>query len=348
MLTVIFGAGASYDSAPSYHPKSFPEDIQAKRDRPPLANELFDGRQQFADTMARFPECLPIIPLLRHRDANIPVERVLEGLQKEAETYPEGKQQLAAIRYYLHVMIWQCEDRWQQTHKGVTNYKTLLDRINRRRIAPERVCLVTFNYDRMLEDALSGIGVEIDTLGDYVNNSKNYQLIKLHGSVDWGRRVAATPHLRDLLKLPDDQIPHEVIQTSPFLQVTKDYMKSKKVPMAKSENAVLFPALAIPVETKGDFECPNDQLTALENCIPKTTKLLVIGWRATDAPFLELLTERLPRRFSGMVVAGDRKQADEVVERMQEAGVKGSGFRRGKSGFTEFILDGEADDFLRS
>ena len=57
MLMVIFGAGASYDSAPSYAPgmAEIAELSKAQRDaRLPLSDELFDDRYEFARVMKRF------------------------------------------------------------------------------------------------------------------------------------------------------------------------------------------------------------------------------------------------------------------------------------------------------
>ena len=57
----------------------------------------------------------------------------------------------------------------------------------------------------------------------------------------------------------------------------------------------LFPALAIPVEAKQEYECPDDHLQALNECLPKITKLLVIGWRASEDQFLDLLVKNLQK-----------------------------------------------------
>ena len=343
MLLVIFGAGASYDSAPSYHPKSLTASSY-NDDRPPLANELFGNRPHFAEGMARFPKCQPVIPLLRHRDKDVSVEQVLEQLQTEAENYAEGYRQLAAIRYYLHFMIWECEHRWGRIHTGVTNYKTLLDRIHRRRLL-EQVCLVTFNYDRMLEEALPTVGIKILNLSDYIT-SDDYKIIKLHGSVNWARELYAPIPIENIGQKNVWEIAYELIERAADLDISDKYRMVYEYPIAKFGSAVLFPAVAIPVETKRDFECPEEHLNTLREFIPKVTKLLLIGWRATDAPFLELLSGSLPPRFSAMVVAGGREQAEEVVERMRQAGIKGE-FLRAEGGLTDFILDGKVDEFLR-
>lgn len=67
MLTAIFGAGASADSDPSrpFRQAEDPPSQDQDNDRPPLANELFANRTQFAAVLQRFPQCNPIVPRLR-------------------------------------------------------------------------------------------------------------------------------------------------------------------------------------------------------------------------------------------------------------------------------------------
>ena len=63
---------------------------------------------------------------------------------------------------------------------GVTNYKTLLDQLEHYRRPDETVCLVTFNYDTLLEDALPTVGLKVLEIADYISSDR-YKLIKLHG-----------------------------------------------------------------------------------------------------------------------------------------------------------------------
>lgn len=347
MLMVIFGAGASYDSAPSYLSKSHhAKGSHVENSRPPLAAELFENRPEFAMAMEKFPECLPIIPELRDRQ-DVTVEAVLERLQKEAESYLEGKCQLAAIRYYLHFMLWQCEERWEAIHRGVTNHKTFLDRIHRRLGKLKKICLVTFNYDRMIEKALLSLGIKIANLDQYVE-SNTYKLIKLHGSVDWGRRVKDLPDV-PLDNLPVAQIPSELIRNAHRLQISKEYKMVSTCPMGRAGDHAVFPALAIPVEKKKDFECPDNHLIALKESIPETTKIIVIGWRATEKPFLELLRDGLKPGIPIMIVNGSEQSTRQTLENMQDGGVKCNlrNLIPFNSGFTQLILDGQLEAFLK-
>ncbi len=122
MLMVIFGAGASYDSVP--HRRWGSRKFPGSEHRLPLANELFSDRELFTATMEEFPKCQPVVPRLRLK--NILVEQELQRLQLEAEEDPERHRQLAAVRYYLRSMLWQCEEHWGRVARGVTNYKSLL------------------------------------------------------------------------------------------------------------------------------------------------------------------------------------------------------------------------------
>ena len=74
-------------------------------------------------------------------------------------------------------------------HRGVTNYKTLLEEVRHWRLTSgEDVCIVTFNYDTMIEEALEVVGLKIREIPDYIAHP-NYKLFKVHGSVQWVREL---------------------------------------------------------------------------------------------------------------------------------------------------------------
>ncbi len=346
MLLVIFGAGASYDSAASYLPKKSAHESA----RLPLADQMFDDRASFAEALRLFPACQPIIPFLRHRQESTTVESILERLQAEATKTPQGYREMAAIRYYLQWMLWDCEHEWDKIHKGVTNYKALLYLIRQNRRDSSPVCLVTFNYDTMLEVELPTVEAQVTCISDYVHGSE-YKIFKIHGSVNWGRRIEPLP-LKELHTLGDAQIANEVIRLAPqiFEQklVSNNYVFAGNGVVRKVDDRAIFPAIAIPVETKLDFECPLDHVEVLKKHLPQTSKLLVIGWRATDAPFLELLRAHLPPHISAMTVAGSREEAENVVENFGSAGIRRKEFLCSNSGFTGFIQSGEAESFLKA
>ena len=196
----------------------------------------------------------------------------------------------------------------------------------------------------MLEDALPTVGVGIQGLPDYIAND-NYKVIKLHGSVHWAREVD-TP-IANLSGRNTWQVAYELIDRAADLAISQRFRMVTEYPIGKLDQLALFPALAIPVETKGGYECPPEHLEALRVWVPEMTKLLIIGWRATEVPFLRLLAENLRHEPRVMVVAGGSDAAAQVIERLQQAGIEGQ-FHVAKGGFTEFVVNREADEFLKN
>ncbi|HZW96121.1 MAG TPA: hypothetical protein VFF64_24465 [Candidatus Eremiobacteraceae bacterium] len=195
MLLIIFGAGASYDSVlhlpPDPRATRIGKSVGHEHYRPPLANQLFDDRELFVETMGTCPACNPLVNLLR---GDVQVEKRLAEFEEQAKTFPTRYKQLAAIRYYLHRMLWRCQLSWANEHRGITNYLTFLDAIDRWRYENgEQVCFVTFNYDTMLEEAMIQLsGWRFTNLNVYTSQP-DYKLIKLHGSIDWGLEMLSVP-----------------------------------------------------------------------------------------------------------------------------------------------------------
>lgn len=71
----------------------------------------------------------------------------------------------------------------------------------------------------------------------------------------------------------------------------------------------------------------------------------MIGWRATEQPFLQLLAESLMHPVKGLIVAGGTNEAQSTFENIKQAKVKGD-FSLSAHGFTDFILNRTIDQFL--
>jgi hypothetical protein len=344
MIMVIFGAGASYDSVPAV-----PAAHQYRRDklsaRPPLATELFDDRLTFAAALRNFPQCNPIIPYLRSLPNEETIEHALEMLQIESDSDPERRRQLAAVRYYLHSMIWECDVSWKDRAGGITNYVTILDQLRRCRqtLGTGPVLLITFNYDRLIEYALPSVGITITDLPHYIQH-ESFKLYKLHGSVHWAREVD-TP-IADLNHRADRHVAYELIdRAATDLKVSNRFRTVSAYPIAKIENVPLFPALALPVETKLGFECPSDHLDSLCSHLDKITKILVVGWRATEGHFLSLLKQHVTSEVHVQAVAGGEEEGKQILKRFVGLGFPVVGHVI-DGGFTDYIVSREAERFF--
>jgi hypothetical protein len=350
VLLVIFGAGASYDSAPDFWP---PSQGPLEEDRLPLANGLFDLRPIFVEAADGFPDCKAVLPRLRAKDVS--VEAALARVRDEGANWPPALQELAAVQYYLHMALWRCEDAWQNRHHGVTNYVALLREISKWRDgASQPVCFVTFNYDRMLERAMEQVlKLQPRTLDVYAH--RNYTLIKLHGSVDWGREIDGIDDPRIFHTYPIQRL----IAEAAALKISSRYRAVTTFPMRIAGDRLVFPALSIPLERKDEFNCPDEHVQQLEQFLPEVTRILTIGWRGAEHRFMSMLRHGLKDTPKLMIVSG-RDEDALVTARAFGLGKRGESvfgepfvhplYIAINSGFTNLVLNERAqlEEFLRT
>jgi SIR2-like domain len=347
MLMVIFGAGASYDSCSTYPPGSrlhTGEDLD-KFFRPPLANELFDNRPLFNSTLDQFPQVKPVLSRLRASSegkSDKPVEAILQEIEMQSTTYQRARTELLAVRCYLQKVIANTGRRWLEASRtgGITNQLTLLREIERTRSDDEPVCLVTFNYDLLLENALGQLGYTYVQMDDYTRTPKLFRLFKLHGSVDWARELKVsfpgnlnTSHEPSFLKY--------LIENGTEPRETDPFVLRPSTTMEPGNGLPLLPAIAIPVENKNTFECPRTILDDLRHSIPAVTRILIIGWQARENHFLAMLRSDMSQLRQVMVIGKDNKESGEILDHFLKSIGKSElqpKCEAGATGFTNFIL----------
>jgi hypothetical protein len=137
---------------------------------------------------------------------------------------------------------------------------------------------------------MSVVGSKISELNDYVFGKSDFKVFKLHGSTNWARKVHG--------QLPNNvnawEIARSHIDRAAELDITNEFVQITEHPCGGWRGqAGLVPAIAIPVEKKASFECPQTHLRELEKLLPQIDKLALIGWRATEDHFLDLLARHL-------------------------------------------------------
>jgi len=340
MLMVIFGAGASYDSSATFPPR-----VPAGSDeesRPPLADDLFQQRGFFDKWVQRYPDCVPLVTRLRaHVDTTLETE--MERYRLEAEGEPQRAVELNAVRYYLRGVLWDCSREWLQHTTGVTNYVSLLGEIRvwKNTHQTEEVRSVTFNYDTLLEHAcLRALQINMTSLSSYVAPRVGYKVFKPHGSVNWVRTLSDNTGV-------GGNVEQSIIALGHRAPLAPGFHLQADLGQLTIDGRYVFPAVALPVNTKISFECPPEHMAQLEADIPLVTKLLVIGWRATEPHFLEFWKKpragSVPDKIA--IVAGGSGQAEQVQENLMAAGVQGK-FDLFDSGFSQFVTGPELARFL--
>ena len=194
----------------------------------------------------------------------------------------------------------------------MTNFVTLFDRIDEwRHTQGNRVAIATFNYDMMVEHALSRLfRMSFNEMKDWVGGP-NYVLFKLHGSVNWVHPVVnIDPPQATLLAQAAEQ---------GTLEVVEDVFNVRQN-VADANTG--YPAMAIPVVSKSKLELPTDHITALVGLLPEVDRILIVGWRAMDHMFLHLLKDRFDADSAKvLVVAGGESQAQEVLKNIDAFGI---------------------------
>jgi hypothetical protein len=231
-------------------------------------------------------------------------------------------------------MLWKCEAEWIGQARDITNQLALLDQLRHFLSGKDFVVFVTFNYDTIIERAFRGIGVPITSLEDYIKNDQ-WKLIKLHGSVNWAREIDTSISM--VGRGNPYEVAREVIAKADQLQVSDRYRVVTEYPGGGSADTGLLPALTIPVQTKYEFECPKAHTDALVSVLPQIDRMLLIGWRASEKPFLSLLSNGLRPRVRCAVISGNDREARETISNLSSSGIRPSKIER-HVGFTRFML----------
>jgi hypothetical protein len=347
LITVVFGAGASYDSIP-YKPVTpgvtYPN-------RPPLANELFDYR--FGNAISNYRAVRPLTFRLRQL-GSVPLEEELDRLMQEAGP-PGGKEedggdarlrrQLAAVRFYLQEVVATVTREWPKDYAGITNYSILADRLEKWSAANhEPVLWVNFNYDTLLEEGLDDVihfrPVKVE---DYVRHDR-HKVVKPHGSVNWAHPII-DPDSHVLYGGYGNWLAELMIDRIDQISIDDEIRVTSPGNFA-DDGRGLFPALTIPVRQKSAFECPAQHVQVMRDGLRQTKQLLVIGWAGNEENFLRLCRENLPvGEYRIHIVSGDESGAISTAGRLEANLVKGQ-LSSSQNGFTDFVSGGDLDQVL--
>ena len=186
-----------------------------------------------------------------------------------------------ALEFYLREILDSPVERWLEAAGNATNYSGLLDQLGRFGAVTNSL-LVTFNYDLLIESALGNVfGWQIVDIESYLIQGK--ALIRPHGSVNWKQYVSNmyggefTSHGQIIAAAARGEIRQGDI----------DLHWS----MGRDRSA--RPVIAIPLDRGKKFVCPTTHLERLMADLERVTRVLIIGWRAAEQHFLDLLRERL-------------------------------------------------------
>ena len=290
-LIVVIGAGASYDCA-----SGRVEPVAGWR--PPLVKELFE--QRFSEILHEYPLAEQIAP-----DIRIAVESGAVGLeaylrdQLRRSPYPQLRRRYQAVPLYLQHLLWEA-GRSYARHPD--NY----DRLVTAALRLQHATYITLNYDTILDRRLA-IDAPVDSLDDYIHPERNWSLVKLHGSINWGRPVEGEA-------LHESRLPLRMSGAQTFAEA---YARLEEDPQLGAEIVVnsgdsleefrlgeviqrthvgalrqmFYPALSVPLGSEDEIVCPEEHVEHARQQLQsgEGLNLLVVGYSGLDEEVLKLL-----------------------------------------------------------
>lgn len=328
-LLVILGAGASHDG------------LRPGEEPPPLATNLFDRTYDEIQRLFTGVDGLRDTILAQTRRGH-----GLEAILGELAASPNEniRRQVFEIPIYLKVLLGQ----FTSSGRACT-YDQLITLIQRRGLT---VTFVTLNYDTLLDRAIERkFDTPIESMGDYVKgvSVSGWNYIKLHGSVNWGYQLwePVTPIIPFLHS-------HIAAYLSEMNYQSDDVPRdSSRISLLPSEQALsdgevlIYPALAIPTDSKNEFTCPRHQVGVLRSALQSDPAILVIGNQGLDTDLMAILREAARPRSSKPFQIIDPSNGTEVAARFSEAlGRSGYSVPRNGIGFQEFVESDDAERFF--
>ena len=280
--------------------------------------ELFHDR--YRDILNRYPlaqaVAAEIWPRLRDEADAISLEDFLRDELLKSPT-AHRQSQYWALPLYFQDLLYDCGLRYS-THPD--NFDRLVNAL----LDLERVVFVTLNYDTIFDRVL-GKYYTFDSLDSYIAH-KHVALIKLHGSVNWGRRIDT----RGLGALESDGyrgLCHALAEDDTRVEAKITEMWEAPGPdptqMRSSSRGVFYPALALPLGPDDEPACPPTHSIALQQTLNQQSygselHLLIIGYSCLDKTPLAFIGESGSRVASAVIVNGTEQAGRDALERLQQ------------------------------
>ena len=335
-LTIVIGAGASYDCVSQGR-----SDIDLDY-RPPLTNDIFASRRSFNGVLHKYQKVEALTDEIRTKLARgLSIEQLLREFADERifvlrKNYFE-------IPFYLQELLGEISFHYVRT--GSTKFATLFRMILRSEF--KQVLLITLNYDLFLEKAITALtGHTFVNLSSYFPTDQKWMLLKLHGSVLWGRPLLNSPAVGSTTGVLD------ALNEEPSLAAEIRVLRGHQDEQRTAGGLFHFPCLAVPLDRKKQFACPTEQVEKAREFIRDCAAFLILGYSGLDLDVLELLG--VAREVRAVKVVDESKEGGlQVLKRIAAANPLfgqippvNLGDAISERGFEQFMSSGESERFF--
>jgi hypothetical protein len=335
-LFVIIGAGASFDCVPAG------ESIPSNDDyHPPLTAGLFRTRHAgYASILARYPLAKAAAAELSTVDSAVSLETQLRERYRNSE-YEHDRRIFRGVLPYLQELLYTISYEYTEFPQ---NYEVLVTKLLRLK----EVLFVSLNYDLFLDNALLAADPNKAKMEWYIKTyQRNWALIKLHGSVDWGRKIIGrVGQLADFVQPRDDtHLSRDIsLRTGYNLEVIRGIADT-----GGRRSEAYFPALAAPVGQADELVCPQPHVEYLKQRLAETQPmhLLVIGYSGLDQEVVSLIRESERGVKTLTIVDRGEEATMAVAERLARQGVRAEDTKFEAEGFNAWVRRGGLDTFVK-
>lgn len=314
---IILGAGASMDYLRA------DDHIERRNNnysmyRAPLMNQLFDDTR-FYEILDRHHKlgsfATTVMNAMSRSNANFE-DYLTNARDNLATNNPEILSQLVSLIFYLADLFTEISNKYYYPRN---NYRDLLQSIDN--YCNGQACIVNFNYDLLLEKSLTdhlGGRFDIRKVSDYVNTK--VKIIKIHGACNWrynpytiqSKEITANdffiPFSKDIILSSTKDHIFPLAEDLSGVNFNPEYNKSLETWTVK------LPALALPLKSKpNNYVCEESHITMLKECIKRTDRILIIGWRGTDTFLFSLLKDGLEDRHVKTIVVTKNSPPESVI-----------------------------------
>jgi len=279
---IIFGAGASYDVSKGEIPLTkglfHIPDRNTKRWR---VRPLTVGYRAISSLLGRIE----------------PDDSFEDNLTKLSQK-KEFEYSVKVMHYYLQELFAELSKHHDSIYSSAGSYTDFFQILREQK---DLVTIITFNYDTLIEFSIEGLSHDrrFFNLPDYINGD-NFNLVKLHGSWHWFRELN-----NYIESTPNNDFEEIVAQICGLKSFRFGEFKKFAVPLQTNVRQSLtknskkwFPAISAPLTGK-DYTCPDDHVEFAINSLAMADELIVIGYRARDVGFRELLKIAMSKRNKG-------------------------------------------------
>ena len=326
---IVLGAGASHDYTHYGTP-------------PPLTDHLINERYLDVDIIKKYKEASDLISELAPQviTQKKSFENLLTSIMKNTGQHVHRKTQFIGLQFYLRDYF----EKLSNNFHDINNYRTLISKINDH--SNGQAHLATFNYDTLLERS---IGYDrFQSSSSYINTHP--YVTKLHGSHEWAF-IGSKNSNRIIDEIHPVTTAYEYFKRDPNYinsirnKGTNPYHINEIGGHSESHNIFQLPAIAIPIIDKQEFLCHNHHIEILKRNMEQADRMLVIGWKAGDSNFLDIIKDYLKEDALLTVVSKKIETAKEIVDKLKQI----KNFSKAEyygDGFAKFVSSSYCENFF--